>query len=179
MSPRAACRLEALGFETVLDYELGIADWRAAGLPTDGEGVIFQVAADAMRPDIPTCKPSEKIGEVHKRVSEAGWEDCIVVDCGDQVVGRLRASSWGEDESLTVVDVMQIAPTTVRPNEPLDKLVKRMDRRPTPLIVVATPQGGLLGVVLRDDAHRLLSGESPEMVWTECEGCPGQWRPVE
>ena len=77
-----------------------------------------------------------------------------------------------------VGDVLQLGPATVRPNEGLDKLVTRMDRRPTSLIVVATPQGGLLGVVLREDAHRVLTGEAPEMVWVECAGCPGQWRPL-
>lgn len=178
MSPRAACRLEAIGFEKIYDYELGIADWKGAGLPTDGEGITFQVAADAMRPDIPTCEPQETIGAVRVRVQEAGWEDCIVVGCGDQVVGRLRARSWSEDASVLVGDVMQLGPATVRPNEALDKLVTRMDHRPTSLIVVATPQGGLLGVVLREDAHRVLSGEAPEMVWVECAGCPGQWRPL-
>ena len=178
MSPRAACRLEALGFEKVYDYELGIADWKAAGLPLGGEGIGYQVAADAMRPDIPTCEPSENVGDVGKRVEDAGWEDCVVIDCGDQVVGRLRASSWTQEASLAVSEVMQLGPTTVRPNELLDKLVKRMDRRLTPLIVVATRQGGLLGVVLRDDAHRVLKGEPPEMVWAECAGCPGQWRPA-
>ncbi len=37
MSPRAACRLEALGFEQVYDYVLGIADWNAAGIPIEGD----------------------------------------------------------------------------------------------------------------------------------------------
>lgn len=178
MSPRAACRLENLGFEEVYDYELGIADWKAAGLPVGGDGPVVQIAADAMRPDIPTCQPDELIGDVRRRVEDAGWEECLVIDCGDQVVGRLRESSWSEDAELSAEEVMQPGPATVRPNEVLERLVKRMDRRPTPLVVVTTPQGGLLGVVLRNDGHRLLSGEPPEMVWAECAGCPGQWRPA-
>lgn len=177
MSPRAACRLEALGFEKVYDYELGIADWKAAGLPVGGDGPVVQMAMDAMRPDIPTCQPSELIGDVRERVKAAEWEDCLVIDCDDQVIGRLRKSSWSADAELSAEAVMQSGPTTARPNEVLDRLVKKMDRRPTPIVIVTTPQGGLLGVVLREDAHRLLSGEPPEMVWAECEGCPGQWRP--
>ena len=177
MSPRAACRLEALGFEQVYDYILGIADWRAAGLPTDGDAPFFQTVADAMRPDVPTCAPSEAIGMVGERVREAGWSDCLVIDCDGLVIGRLRSSTWDLDPLLTAADVMQSGPTTVRPNGPLDTLVKTMDRRPTPLVVVTTAQGNLLGVVLRDEARRLLDGEPPEMVWAECEGCPGQWKP--
>ncbi len=177
MSPRAACRLEALGFEQVYDYILGIADWRAAGLPTEGDAPFFQTVADAMRPDVPTCAPSESIGMVGERVREAGWSDCLVIDCDGLVIGRLRSSTWDLDPLLTAADVMQSGPTTVRPNGPLDTLVKTMDRRPTPLVVVTTAQGNLLGVVLRDEARRLLDGEPPEMVWAECEGCPGQWKP--
>ena len=177
MSPRAACRLEALGFEQVYDYVLGIADWKAAGLPIEGDAPTIQTVADAMRPDVPTCDPSEPIGLVGERVRAAGWDDCVVVDCTDLVIGRLRSSAWDLDPELTAGDVMQSGPTTVRPNGPLDTLVKRMDKRPTPLVVVTTAQGILLGVVLRDDARRLLDGEPPEMVWAECEGCPGQWRP--
>ena len=176
MSPRAACQLEALGFDQVYDYELGIADWKAAGLPVDGDGPIIQMVSDALRPDVPTCDPHETIGQVKERVLSVGWEDCIVIECGDQVVGRLRSASWELDPESVVRDVMQTGPTTVRPDGPLHRLVERMDRRSTPMVVVTTPQGNLLGVVLREDAHRLLQGEAPEMVWAECQGCPGQWR---
>jgi len=37
-SPRAARRLEALGYENVFDYEEGKQDWIAAGLPTESGG---------------------------------------------------------------------------------------------------------------------------------------------
>ena len=37
MSPRAACRLETLGFEHVFDYVPGKMDWLARNLPVEGE----------------------------------------------------------------------------------------------------------------------------------------------
>lgn len=107
---------------------------------------------------------------------KAGWEDCLVIDCDDMVIGRLRSKSWDADPDLTVVEVMESGPSTVRPDQRLDRLLKRMDRRPTPLVVVTTPQGSLLGVILREEAHQLLAGESPELIWGECDSCPGQWR---
>jgi hypothetical protein len=177
MSPRAACRLEALGFGKVYDYELGVADWKAAGLPLEGQESTYQTAADAMRPDIPTCGPTETVGEVRKRVIAAGWEDCLVTDCHGLVIGRLRNNAWQLAPATTVTDAMELGPTAVRANDPLDRLVKRMNKRPTGMVVVATAQGGLLGVVLREEAQRLLQGEPPEMIWAECDGCPGQWRP--
>lgn len=177
MSPRAACRLEALGFQEVYDYELGIADWRAAGLPVEGDGPVIQTAADAMRPDVPTCSPDEVVAEIRNRIAETDWSDCVVLDCHDKVVGRLRESHLTGDGYLTAGQVMQAGPSTVRPSDPLERLVRRMDRRPTPLVVVTTPQGQLLGVVLREEAKRILSGEPAALVWADCEGCPGQWRP--
>ncbi len=36
MSPRAASRLESLGFREAYDYAAGKADWFAAGLPMEG-----------------------------------------------------------------------------------------------------------------------------------------------
>lgn len=128
-----------------------------------------------MRSDVPTCAPYELISEVGRRVQEAGWQDCLVLECDGKVVGRLRSTSWKGDSQLRVEQIMESGPTTIRPDELLGALVERMEVRPTPLIVVSTPQGDLLGVVLLDDARRILAGESPEKVWAECEGCPGQW----
>ena len=47
MSPRAACRLERIGFERVYDYVGGIADWKGAGLPLEGKGAWVQTVTDA------------------------------------------------------------------------------------------------------------------------------------
>jgi rhodanese-related sulfurtransferase len=38
-SPQAACRLDALGYENVYDYEGGKQDWIEAGLPTESGAV--------------------------------------------------------------------------------------------------------------------------------------------
>jgi 3-mercaptopyruvate sulfurtransferase SseA len=44
MSPRAAWRLEGLGFERVFDFVGGKAQWRERGLPTEGTAP-FQLVA--------------------------------------------------------------------------------------------------------------------------------------
>ncbi len=176
MSPRAACRLERIGFERVYDYVAGIADWKGAGLPVEGETTRAQTVADATRPDVPTCDPHERLHDVRVRTFDAGWDECIVVDCGGIVVGRLRPPVWEGDLDASVESVMEPGPTTVRPDFALHPLVERMQERGTKLVVVATPQGGLVGVLLHDEAARLLTGESPEQIWQDCEGCPGQWK---
>jgi hypothetical protein len=42
-------------------------------------------------------------------------------------------------------------------------------------VLVTTPQGHLLGVLVRDEAKRLLAGEPPQQIWRSCDGCPGLW----
>jgi CBS domain-containing protein len=175
MSPRAACRLESLGFEQVHDYVLGIADWKAAGLAVESDSPRVQRVSDATRPDVPTCALDDELGPVRHNTFDAGWDECIVVSRDGIVVGRLRDSAWEADDATIVEEVMESGPTTVRADSLLQDLVDRMARRPTKLVIVTTPQGFLIGVLLRQEAERLLTGERPELIWRDCEGCPGQW----
>ena len=178
MSPRAACRLERLGYHDIYDYEPGIADWKAAGLPVDGQAAAVPRVADATRPDVPTSTPDELLGDIHSRTFESGWEECIVIDCQRIVVGRLRNKDWGTNRSHPAEAVMESGLTTVRSDGLLQPLVERMVAHGTTMIIVTTPQGQLLGALRRSDAQRLLTGESPEQIWRDCAGCPGQWNVV-
>ena len=56
--------------------------------------------------------------------------------------------------------------------------VMGMKRTVPPVLAhnTATPQGELFGVLLREEAGRLLTEEPPEQIWQDCEGCPGQWK---
>jgi len=178
MSPRAACRLEALGFEKVYDYTLGIADWKAANLPLEGDPRETQLVGDVTRPDVPTATPQELLGEVHDRTTKAGWDEAFVLDCDGVIAGRLRGKTWQQDSSLPVGEVMEIGPTTVRPTTLLEPLTKRMLDKGTKLVAVSSAQGVLLGALLQTDAQSFLSGESPKRIWVECDGCPGGWKTV-
>ena len=68
MSPRAACRLELLGFTQVYDYVLGKADWLAYGLPTEGEQAQVLRAKDLLRRDALTAHLSSR-----SEWSRRGW----------------------------------------------------------------------------------------------------------
>ncbi len=64
MSPRAACRLESIGFTQVHDYVAGKADWGSAGLPLEGtRGSETRVGAYINR-DVPTCRLDERLADV-------------------------------------------------------------------------------------------------------------------
>jgi CBS domain-containing protein len=175
MSPRAACRLEGLGFTRVFDYVDGIADWKAAGLAFAGIADGRERVADATRGDLITCQPEETIGEVRARIATEGWEVCAVVHCDEVVIGRLRPDALQDPVDRLVGEVMEPGPSSVRPDELLQPLVERMEHRNAPHVLVTTPQGNLIGILFRDEAKRLLAGEPPTQIWRDCEGCPGRW----
>jgi hypothetical protein len=175
MSPRAACRLEALGFDRVYDYVDGIADWKAAGLAIEGSADPGQRVIDATRADVPTCQPDDTIASLRHRTVDAGWEICVVTDCDGLAIGRIRGAALDANGGQLAGAVMEPGPSTVRPDQPLQPLVERMHDRNAPNVIVTTPQGKLVGILLRDEADQLLAGEPPERIWQDCDCCPGRW----
>ena len=89
MAPRAAARLETMGFRRVHEYKAGKLDWMAAGLPTEGDKSLHPRAGDASRKDVPVCSLTEKLGDVRGRVKAAGWDAAIAVDSDRIVLGLL------------------------------------------------------------------------------------------
>ena len=91
MSPRAACRLELLGFTQVHGYVAGKADWLATGLPTEGEQAQVPRAKDVLRHDAVTALSEEPIGVVAARVTPSPYGFALVVaDDGRCWVGCAR-----------------------------------------------------------------------------------------
>ena len=154
MSPRAAWRLESLGFTQVYEYAAGIADWLAFGLPSDGRDVETPRAGQIARRDVPTCSLHERIGEIRDRVAAAGWDECLVVNEQRVVLGRLRDPALKGDPQTSAEEVMEPGPTTTRPDEPLTKLVPRLRDKHVERIIVTTPDGRLVGVAERVTAER-------------------------
>lgn len=175
MSPRAACRLEGLGFSKVYDYVGGIADWKGAGLLIEGSAARRETAADATRSDLVVCRAGERLSDVRSHGVTEGLEITAVIDCDGVVIGRLQPSALDGPEDQLVEEAMEPGPATVRPDGLLQPLVDRMESRNTPHVLVTTPEGHLMGILFRDEARRLLDGEPPTQIWRECEGCPGRW----
>lgn len=151
MSPRAACRLEALGFEEVYDYLPSKVDWLARGLSREGEKASERRAHDLARQDVATCLPTERIGDVRPRVEASPYGFGFVVSAHGVVLGRLRRATLEGDDQATAGAVMEPGPSTVRADTPLDKLADRLDRGRLRTAVITTPDGVLLGVVRRED----------------------------
>lgn len=157
MSPRAAWRLEALGFQHVFDYTAGKVDWGAAGLPLEGTLAGRPRAGDAADPDVPTCGLDDDLRQVRERVRASGWETCIVVNDQRVVLGRLGRSALRADDDRSVEQAMTEGPSTVRPSLPLHELLGRMVRSELRTALVTTLEGQLVGLVRREAAERLVA----------------------
>lgn len=152
MSPRAAWRFESLGFERVYDYAAGKADWLASGLPRDGTAAATPRAGDLLRSDVPTCGIEERVGSVRERVDRSGYDFCLVVNEHNVLLGRLRRAALEGDPEARAGEVMEAGPSTVRPSRSLQDL---LSSGRTPVFLVTTPHGRLLGVLNRAEAERL------------------------
>ena len=157
MSDRAAWRLESLGFTIVHRYSPGKDGWLTMGLPTEGPDAATPRAGDVADRDTPTCTVHDRLGDVRDRLRAAGETSCIVVNDQRVVLGRVRLEALDVDGEQTVEAVMEAGPTTVRPSEPLDALIERMQKRRAASIVVSTANGMLVGVLHRADGERRLS----------------------
>jgi Mg/Co/Ni transporter MgtE len=150
MSPRAAWRLEALGFTEVYDYVAGKADWSASGLPLEGRTAQQPTAGRAADGSVPICALDDDLQEVRSRVRTSSWRQCIVINEQRIVLGRLGRAAIDNDDMSSVEEAMSEGPSTVRPDTPLDELLERLARQQLETALVTTSEGVLVGVVRRD-----------------------------
>jgi CBS domain-containing protein len=158
MSPRAAWRLESMGFAQVYDYAAGKLDWLAAGLPTEGSNPQRPRAGDVARGDVPTCGLDERLGAVARRVRGAGWDACVVVNEQRVVLGLLRAKELGSDEDLRIERAMRPGPSTFRPHVPIAEMAAYMADHDLVNSPITTSDGRLVGLLRRQDAARVAEG---------------------
>ena len=157
MSPRAAVRLETLGFTRVFDYAAGKADWTSSGLPTEGNFSEQPRAGDIAQRDIPTCGLANRLADAQGKTQDADQNVCIVVDHRGVVLGRLRGGALREDPEATIESVMEDGPTTVRADASLGEITERMRKRSVGSILVTDPEGRLVGILYRNEAERVLA----------------------
>jgi CBS domain-containing protein len=128
MSPRAASRLESIGFQQVYDYVAGKADSGSAGLPLAGaEGSDTRAGAD-VRSDVPTCRPHDRLRDVCERLDASGWDTCFIVDERRVVLGGLGRRAIRGREDVTAEQAMTLGPSTIRLSARLRDVIERMQR---------------------------------------------------
>jgi rhodanese-related sulfurtransferase len=114
MSPRAAWRLERIGFGPVYDYAAGKVDWIAAGLPTVRANTSERRALDATDRDPPTCRPDDRVADI----AILNERSVVVVNERGIVLGRVSSGRIDSTPASTAEEVMEPGPATVRATNP-------------------------------------------------------------
>jgi CBS domain-containing protein len=155
MAPRAAARLESLGFENVVEYRAGKLDWLAAGNPTEGENSKRPRAGDVARKDAIVCGPKDSLGDVRERAIAADWDVAVIVDEAEVVLGLLRLEQLEEEPSgLAVEKAMRPGPSTFRPYVPIKEMADYLVEHQLDSVPITTSGGKLVGVLRKADATR-------------------------
>lgn len=137
----------------------GKLDWLANGLPREGRDATRPRAGDLARHAVPACLPSETLRDVESRVRDAGWDRCVVVNEQRVVLGLLGPAVWDARHKGTAEHVMELGPSTFRPNVALDEMANYMREHEMDSALITTNDGVLLGLLCRDDAERAGDGE--------------------
>ncbi|MCP3785113.1 CBS domain-containing protein [Micromonospora sp. A3M-1-15] len=151
MSPRAACRLEALGFTDVYDYAAGKVDWLAHNLPIGGASASAPTVGSRLRHDVPTAGPEEALSAVRARVDASPYRFAVVVAGDRTLLGRLRHAALDAAPGTTAQEVMESGPSTLRPHLALAGAESHLRAHHLTYAIITDPGGHLLGTVHRED----------------------------
>ncbi len=152
LSARAVWRLSSLGFTQLFRYAPGRAEWLANGLPVEGTEARTELAGDLADLDVPTCRRSERVGDVRRRVQSEGWQTCVVVNDQLVVLGLLTAVDLEKaDQTWPAEEAMVRDPLAYRLNAPLDEVRAEMDRQRLDSVLITTTDGKLFGLLKRED----------------------------
>ncbi len=150
MSPRAACRLEQLGFIEVYDYVEGIAAWLAFGLPVEGTvrdddriGSITRAAS--------TCSIDATVGDLGDSPAGGLW---VVVDGEGVVHGELRANVLGLAATTPIADLVQPGAVTARPSMRVRELAEKFGEGFLGHVLVTHLDGRLVGIIYGEDMEQ-------------------------
>jgi CBS-domain-containing membrane protein len=155
MSPRAAWRLESLGFAEVYDYVAGKLDWMAGGLRTEGTNAAHPRAGEVSRRDVPTAGLADRLGDVRERAQAADWNAVVVTNTERVVFGLLRSKELDKDPELTMEQAMRPGPSTFRPYVAIKEMAEYMTNHMLDSSPITTSDGRLVGLLLQQDATRV------------------------
>lgn len=149
MSPRAAWRLESLGFGEVYDFVGSKMEWIGAGLPWEGSEASQPKLADLATDDVVCCALDDTVGVVRAALGQGPV--CLVVNEGRIVLGLVRAEALSSDDDRPVSEVMDEGPSTYRPHVPAAEMAERLEEHPQPRVLVTTLDGRLVGMANAED----------------------------
>ena len=145
MGPRAAWRLEGLGYGPIYGYPGAFDDWKAASLPL-WEREHEPTVGDLARREVPTCAPTDRVAVARGRAAAGGWSECVVVNDASIVLGILPKRALDGDPDAVAEDVMEPGPVTSRPDESAAGTAHYLADRKVARRLVTTSDGALYGM---------------------------------
>jgi CBS domain-containing protein len=100
---------------------------------------------DHMQVELPTCRLDEPVGQAGARGEERGSSVCPVVNQNGIVLGLIGKGDWESDPTASAEQLMDCAPTTLRPSDPLEKAKQKLDESDRGAVLVTDSDGRLLG----------------------------------
>jgi CBS-domain-containing membrane protein len=129
----------------------GKVDWMARGLAMEGAKAGEPRAIDFARRDVVTCDLQDTIAAVRPRVEASPYGFAFVTSSDGVLAGRLRKAALEGDPSRRAADVMELGPSTTRPDVSPAALVAKLEKADLTTAVLTDPEGRLLGIVRRTD----------------------------
>ena len=100
---------------------------------------------DHMQVELPTCRIDEPVGQAGARAEERGYSICPVVNQNEIVLGLIGKRDWDTDPTASAEQLMDSAPTTLRPSDPLEKAKQTVNESDRGSVLVTDSDGKLLG----------------------------------
>ncbi len=119
----------------------------AHGLPAIRENRSLESlwVTDHIQIELPTCRLDEPAGQAGTRAEERGYSVCPVVNENGIVFGVIGKRDWESDPTASAEQLMDPAPTTLRPSDSLEKAKQKLDQSDRVAVLVTNSDGRLLG----------------------------------
>lgn len=162
MSPRAAWRLESLGFTDVYDFVPSKMAWMAMGWGREGSATANPTAGEVARREVPTCRLDDTVADAKQRAEEMGYDFCLVTNDEGIFMGRLRGDAFSGDGTKRAGEAMEGGSTTTRPSSALKDLIGRMTKHGVKYMIISDLQGRLMGALMREDVEKALEAQQSD-----------------
>jgi CBS domain-containing protein len=122
---------------------------------------------DRMQKEVPTCRLDEPAGQIGTRAQQHGFSVCPVINEMGIVLGTISKSDWDKDPTGSAEQLMDPAPTTLRPNDALDKAEQRLEKSEQGAVLVTDSDGKLLGAFVGRTAKNAEVGSNQQLPESE------------
>ena len=125
-------------------------------MPFEGQEADQQRSGDLARMDVPTCRPSDRAGEVLRRLQQSDFETCVVVNDEWVVMGVVQPKDLEAHAEDTVESRMVLDAKSYRLDSDLETVLNYMEKNQVDTVLATTSFGKLFGLIKKADVQAAL-----------------------